>query len=177
MSIIGAKHLIPHLRHRKDKTDRRDPKVMEAYDDRESILIGLGYRSYREYLSTPEWAEIKRRVLVRWPLCLICLGKSQVVHHVKYWDSVLLGLDDRRLAALCHACHERIEIGSDGKKARIGTANVTLFQAARKTVYGMVWIEDYHDKLRATRGRAKSRYTKFLRRRGKHKGQHQSGGA
>ena len=163
MSIIGARHLISHLQHRKGKRAERDPKVMKSYDDRFSVLSKLGYRSYREYLNSLEWKIVRDRVLLKWPLCLMCLGRSQVVHHVRYWDTVLLGLDDRRLAALCHKCHEAIEV-PDGEKGRLSAANVKLFQAARKTVYGMVWIEDYHEDLSKHAGRKRSRYSKFRRR-------------
>ena len=46
----------------------------------------------------------------------------------------------------------------------LSAANVKLFQAARKTVYGMVWIEDYHEDLSKHAGRKRSRYSKFRRR-------------
>ena len=152
MSIIGAKQLIPHFIHRRaPKGPPRDPKVSKEYDRRKAMLSKLGYGSYAEYLASDAWKEIRSRVLAQCPQCLMCDRPAAVVHHVKYFDTVLLGLQDSCLAPLCHDCHELIEV-QHGKKTRMGTANCTLFEAARKTPQGRRWAAEYYKRLRRDRG-------------------------
>jgi hypothetical protein len=143
VSIIGRKHLIEHFKHRRGKRKILDEKRFERYADRQRLLGFLGYSTYGEYLKTDEWKTIRSRVLATNPSCLMCSLPSQVVHHVKYWDTTLLGLDDRTLAALCHKCHELIEINEQGEKTALGQANHKLFKAIHKTPQGRQWFRDY----------------------------------
>ena len=144
MSITGKTHLIPHFKYRRaPKGPARDPKVMRNYDKRALLLSSLGYTNYAQYLASAEWATIRARVLSAGPVCVMCDKPSAVVHHVKYWDTVLLGLQDSCLAPLCHRCHEQIEV-PDGKKSRMGSANTALFAAASKTAHGRDWAKAYH---------------------------------
>jgi hypothetical protein len=153
MSIIGARRLIPHFKHKRDRNPKvRDPKVSKQYDQRNRLLKKLGYTSYSEYLASDEWKVIRTRVLASGPQCVMCDRPSVVVHHVKYWDTVLLGLQDSCLAPLCHGCHERIEV-VDGVKARMGAANCALVDAASKVVHGQKWLENYRKNLSRKRGR------------------------
>ena len=146
MSIVGAKHLIPHFQHRRNKASR-DPKVMHRYDKRARMLSKLGYVNYAEYLASQEWKTIRSRVLAAGPVCVMCNRPSVVVHHVRYWDTVLLGLQDTCLAPLCHGCHESIEV-QDGQKTRMGTANNDLFAAVELTPHGLVWLNAYRKGLK-----------------------------
>jgi hypothetical protein len=153
MTIIGRKDLIPHFKHKRHRAERPKTKVSERYDRRQIILSKLGYASYAEYLRSDDWAIIRSRVLSAWPTCLMCDRPARQVHHVKYFDSVFLGLDDTRLAALCGQCHERIEV-KDGEKTRMGQANCELFEAARKTKHGQCWLAKYHGTPGRPRGRS-----------------------
>lgn len=65
-----------------------------------------GYKSYQEYLNSPEWKKKADDYKERFPLCEYCRKKSPVnVHHrnyqnvgyEKYWD----------LLAVCKDCHDK----------------------------------------------------------------------
>jgi hypothetical protein len=162
MTIIGRRDLIPHLVHRKSKARKarrqgaHDPKVFEKYDRRARVLQKLGYRSYREYLASDDWKAIRSRVLATAKGCLLCDRPAAVVHHVKYSEPVLLGLDDARLAPLCHQCHESLEIDADGHKTRMSTANTGLFTRARSTERGRAWLAVWFGECRERKKKRKA---------------------
>lgn len=70
---------------------------------------------YREYLKSPLWRQIKRRVLRRdgWT-CQYCGGSATVVHHRSYAVPVLEGRDDGLLTSLCKGCHEVLHFDEAG---------------------------------------------------------------
>lgn len=142
-----------------------EDKVRERYTRRNDLLKQLGYLSYRDYLASEDWKKIRREVLELGSACVMCERPAQVVHHVKYDMYVLLGLDYSRLAPLCHRCHEKIEVDGDTKR-RMGTANVMLFAAARRTKHGRAWCEAYYKGCAATK---KYRDAEFSTRRGRKK--------
>lgn len=60
-----------------------------------------------EYLNSPLWRKIKRRVLTRdKKKCVFCEGPAQTVHHRSYDRDVLEGKADQMLVSLCDACHD-----------------------------------------------------------------------
>ncbi|MDR7334307.1 hypothetical protein [Roseateles asaccharophilus] len=80
-------------------------------------LWALFSESYPAYLQSPEWGEIRRRVLKRdGSLCRLCLAKAQCVHHISYDEPVIIGERDEDLISLCDACHASIEF--DGTRQR-----------------------------------------------------------
>jgi hypothetical protein len=101
---------------------------LTKYEYRNSALRELGFSSYKEYLQSEYWQRIKTQVPLDDWVCLMCLGKAQVLHHVRYDPWTLIGERLEYLAPLCHACHEVIEI-DDGKKTTMEQANVELFAA------------------------------------------------
>ncbi len=123
-----------------------DKKSRTKYTYRNLYLSDLGYSSYKEYLKSDDWKKIRDRKLKKWPECILCGKKAEVVHHVKYDPAALLGLRAHVLASLCHRCHESIEI-QDGAKCSLEAANRKLFIEARKNSVGKAWCQRYYNGL------------------------------
>jgi len=97
-------------------------------------LSKLGFTSYREYLLSPHWTDVKRRYRVsKMPkLCLACGKPYEVLHHRTYKRLGHEWLMD--LAALCHNCHRRLH-DRENKRSRgglFGTTNSFVHQERRK---------------------------------------------
>jgi hypothetical protein len=76
--------------------------------------ISLEYEDYRK---TKLWKQIKARIFLRDNnSCKRCGGKADVVHHISYDSSVMLGQDDSKLVALCSGCHQIVHFNSSGTK-------------------------------------------------------------
>ncbi|HSW15063.1 MAG TPA: hypothetical protein VLI06_19605 [Solimonas sp.] len=72
--------------------------------------------SHSEYLRSPLWRRIRRRVMKRdSSQCQLCLRRADVVHHISYEYQVIVGKRDDDLVSLCNACHEALEFDSDGR--------------------------------------------------------------
>jgi hypothetical protein len=115
-----------------------------VYSVRNELLISFGYRTYKQYLKSDEWAAIRSAVFSEYPECICCTHASQVVHHVKYDSATLLGLHRLHLAPLCNACHERIEIDENGDKGSLGRANMMMFDMARKKNPKQEWLQRFY---------------------------------
>ena len=77
----------------------------------------LGYDNYQEYLDSPLWARIRKRVFVKYGgKCAVCKKKAQQVHHRSYALKVMKGSDIEPLIALCTKHHHEIEFITVGKK-------------------------------------------------------------
>ena len=101
------------------------PPGMAPYARRGKVLALMGYESYAEYLDSPLWAQIRRRVLRRDRYrCQLgtCLAKTGTVHHVDYTPENLSGNRLWLMHAICEPCHERIE--HDDAGAKIGPRDV-----------------------------------------------------
>lgn len=87
------------------------------YKERNEILRSLGFRSYPDYLESALWAKIRLGVLkaAGWS-CQVCKGPGQTVHHSKYTKANLTGDSKRWLHAICHRCHEKVEVDEHGNK-------------------------------------------------------------
>jgi len=72
---------------------------------RDRILRLLGYPSYRAYINGKIWAEIRSRVLAKYPDCYCCFEPAIQVHHTKYAPAVLSGESLRGLLSVCWDCH------------------------------------------------------------------------
>lgn len=118
------------LRPRKKRKKEGKAPVVD-YSRRNEILRAMGYGSYREYLASPLWAKIRRRVFGRDEgKCRICEGRGEQVHHQSYDLRTLKGKTIKRLLLLCCKCHEEVEVNGLGRK-RSATAAVA---EARKRV-------------------------------------------
>ena len=71
--------------------------------------------SHFEYLESPLWRKIRRRVIKRdGGVCALCPAKATEVHHHSYEYEVIIGQNDRDLIALCSACHKSVEFTPEG---------------------------------------------------------------
>lgn len=79
----------------------------------------LGFSSYREYLSSKLWSDIRQRILRKYAYnCVLCDKPAAEVHHISYDMDVLLGVDTTKLVSLCRDCHRSIEFTPDGMKRK-----------------------------------------------------------
>ena len=111
-----------------------------VYAVRDELLSGFGYRTYKQYLKSDEWAGIRSGVFARYQECICCSSQPQVVHHVKYDSATLLGLHPYHLAPLCHRCHELMELDANGDKGSLARANTMMFEMARKKDAKQPWL-------------------------------------
>ena len=96
---------------------RNNPLPAEAYPD-----------DYREYLASPLWRRIRRRILKRdGKTCQRCGGSGSEVHHRSYDDDVLDGRNDEQLATVCDGCHNVITFDDAGKRRTPAEADAVLF--------------------------------------------------
>jgi 5-methylcytosine-specific restriction endonuclease McrA len=99
---------------------------------------------YSEYLRSPLWRRIKKRVLKRdGRICQSCGGTGTMVHHRSYERDVMEGKDDSMLATLCDGCHELIHFCEDGRKREPEEVDQLLLAGQRQT-----WIPAIHIDLR-----------------------------
>ena len=140
-----------------------------VYDVRNELLRSFGYRTYKQYLKSDDWAAIRSQVFAEYDECICCHSKPQVVHHVKYDSGTLLGLHRLHLAPLCHQCHELMEIQEDGSKASLARANTLMFDMARKKNAKQKWLIAFYTERAAFKGNrskdARARKDAFDRKR------------
>jgi len=107
------------------------PKI--SFDKARIIWLAfLGFKSYREYLSSDLWGEIRRRVLARDDhTCRICNDPATQVHHNSYSLDALSGNLIDQLFSLCRPCHHRLEFKADGHKKHRVTVKYSLKNALR----------------------------------------------
>ena len=97
-----------------------------SYDYRIEVLNRNGFSSYREYLKSDLWSDIKRRVLERdGGACRVCGQEAKYVHHDSYGDVTIRGEHIGKLYSLCLRCHGEVEF--EGKRKRD-------FSSARKAL-------------------------------------------
>jgi hypothetical protein len=101
-----------------------------TYAERNAILLQLGFPSYRAYLKSHLWADIRQRVLASGQLCG-CENKARQVHHRLYTVENLSGLSLYGLVPVCRYCHRRAEIAASGK-CSLREANARLDKIWRR---------------------------------------------
>lgn len=82
-----------------------------------------GFTSYRQYLASDLWADIRRRVLERDGGLCVCRRPASQIHHTSYAPSVMSGEDIGPLVSVCRMCHKDSEFDRDGNKKRLTQAN------------------------------------------------------
>jgi hypothetical protein len=93
-------------------------------------------QSYKDYLLSPLWRKIKRRVLKRdGKVCLRCGGKATKVHHRSYAVEVKAGNDDEKLASICDGCHHFIHRDNAGKMRNPDETDRTLLLRDESTTF------------------------------------------
>lgn len=107
----------PQASKKKQKRNKGKRGPYAEYKSRNDLLKGLGFKSYKHYLRSAPWAEIRERVLERdGRTCRTCGYKATQVHHGSYSRKALLGKDLSDLYAICNGCHRKIEFTPDGDK-------------------------------------------------------------
>jgi hypothetical protein len=97
-----------------------------SYEERDALLLSLGYGSYREYLQSYLWLEVRARAwMTHGKECRICKRRrATVLHHLTYDVEVLMGYDLDKLVPLCYHCHEEVEVDEMGEKRSLPEAQV-----------------------------------------------------
>ena len=99
------------------RTDNQRSPVLSASSGERGGMDKVQAADYADYLKSPLWQKIKRRVLKRdGKTCRRCGGKATRVHHRSYTDKVLAGNDDEQLASICEGCHNFIHFDDNGYK-------------------------------------------------------------
>ncbi len=99
------------------RTDNRPSLPPGTLSDERGGMDKVQAADYADYLKSPLWRKIKRRVLKRdGETCRRCGGKATRVHHRSYTDEVLAGNDDEQLASICEGCHNFIHFDDNGYK-------------------------------------------------------------
>jgi hypothetical protein len=113
---------------------------LSSYRERNEILCGIGFTSYRKYLDSDLWAEIRAAVLNRDEhRCHGCGKLANQVHHTRYTAAVLLGHDITSLRSLCGKCHRIAEFHRSGGKVSQGYANKRLKTIRRRNSKNNAW--------------------------------------
>ena len=85
------------------------------YRSRNQRLRDMGVDTYKEYLQSDEWKEIRNAVLARDKNeCLACGGRATCVHHTNYSGRSFREMGEAHVS-LCHSCHKFIEFDREGK--------------------------------------------------------------
>lgn len=116
----------------------------DPYDVRGYHVHQLGFASYADYLSSPMWWKIRRRVMEQHECrCAFCLAPATAVHHASYKKAVLNGSDISPLYPVCEACHHFGEFAEDGRKTRPEEATERMYDRAREN---RVWVKRTENK-------------------------------
>lgn len=105
--------------------------------ERKKYLKSLGFSSYKEYLKSGHWKDIRRAQLKSQPWCCGCGIKASQVHHLAYDKKTLEGKSEMRLVSVCAHCHKDINYDSDGNKTTTHEANVRLLRKMRASKHAM----------------------------------------
>jgi hypothetical protein len=93
-----------------------DNAAMREYFRRNEILWDLGFKSYRQYLRSSIWTDIRKKKLQHDPHCYGCGKPARQVHHETYTREILLGETMDGLYSICKRCHLWIEFTKSGDK-------------------------------------------------------------
>jgi len=91
-------------------------QAKDAYFVRKCALALLGFKTYKAYLSSTLWGDIRRKVLTEMPRCRGCGGHATSVHHNRYNLEDLDGRCFDHLIPVCGTCHSRAEFTKKGVK-------------------------------------------------------------
>lgn len=104
-----------------------------SYQSRAISLRNLGFSSYRSYLKSPLWAEVREKVFQKkGRFCQLCSKPATQVHHNRYLECDLTGRRIKYLAPMCDGCHFGIEF-KNGEKSTVAQAK-KRFKKKRKVI-------------------------------------------
>jgi len=119
-----------------DATRRRIVTFFQEIRVKERVASLRRQQDYREYLNSPLWRKISRRVLERDEyVCRCCTGTAAQVHHRRYAEDVMRGENDDELASVCGGCHTYIEFDELGNERDPEETDRLLLAGRRDTDY------------------------------------------
>ena len=118
---------------KKCRSQRKGKKFKgEDYQSRQIALQDLGFSSYRDYLNSELWLEIRRKVYkAKGNACFLCGLPATELHHNRYHRNDLAGKKIKYINPICRECHTTIEFQKDGSKGTVQQAK-KAFHKARK---------------------------------------------
>lgn len=88
----------------------------QSYALRSKSLKQLGFSSYKSYLGSAIWQDIRRRVLLPGMRCRACGNSATQIHHNRYSLADLNGRCIDQLIPVCGHCHGTAEFSKAGNK-------------------------------------------------------------
>lgn len=110
----------------------RQHAVFTAYQQRDLVLLGMGFSSYALYQRSSLWRGIRERQLKVQPWCTGCGRKAWQVHHLRYDKPTMLGRCPGSLVSVCGTCHYSSEFDAIGTKLSIDEVNKRLLAKLRR---------------------------------------------
>ena len=107
-------------------------KVFTAYQQRNNVLLVMGFTSYAQYQRSDLWKGIRKRQLLKQPWCTGCGGKAWQVHHLRYDKLTMMGRCSKSLVSVCGRCHFSCEFDALGCKLCIDDVNKQLLKKLRR---------------------------------------------
>jgi CDGSH-type Zn-finger protein len=117
---------------RKSKKKKLSQKVCKpssgySYEERDKALLDMGFSSYADYLNSPLWNRIRRKVYAkRGKACSLCGDVASELHHNRYARVDLEGRCLSEIHPICRGCHEAIEFNG-GKKNSLSDARAKFY--------------------------------------------------
>lgn len=106
----------PKAKRRKAKSCKRLRKGGNTYESRNKILARMGFACYGDYLASKLWRGIREEVYKeKGRICLLCGEPAQALHHNRYNEAALRGIDNSCIEPVCNKCHESLEF-ENGQK-------------------------------------------------------------
>jgi len=101
-------------------------EIMNRYQQRDAVLLQMGYASYKAYLSSPLWRKIRSRLMKVCGTC-VCGQPATQFHHRTYKRRYLGGRGKihKYITPVCAKCHKEIEFDGS-EKLSLGWANAKL---------------------------------------------------
>lgn len=104
----------------------------KSYQSRAWFMKKLGFSSYREYLESALWAEIRKRVFeVKGRRCWLCGRPATQAHHTRYHEADLTGRKLKHIHPICGPCHKEVEF-MDGEKQTVAGAKKAFKRKRRE---------------------------------------------
>ncbi len=117
--------------------NERNGKLVEnkdfTYIGRNQSLKNIGYDSYKDYLKSSLWKDIRKKVFKnKGKICILCqTNKATTIHHRRYSVIDLMGDDLTFLEPVCNECHDWLEFSIGGDKLNLIDTNKKLAETFR----------------------------------------------
>jgi len=84
-------------------------KAAQFFLSRNNVLRAFGFSSYHDYLKSPLWHGIRKRVLDKNRSCCKCGNVAFLVFHGRYDEQTIQGHDTTHLYPVCGKCMGQID--------------------------------------------------------------------